>query len=548
VPLVLLITLGVGSFVDARVHDDQAVRNISLNEAAVGGLGEDDLHRSVEALAEEYGSTTVTVELPDGSIETTVADLGGAVDVDTTVATVMDVRRDQSVVSRPFSWARALVSDDETGVRLEFDEQQLRQTVAELEGEARTDPTEPQVTYSEFGYVVTPGQDGMGIDPTVVAEQVSEAAEAGAAGAITISTEPQAVPPRFTDADAETLAEEATALVQAGIQISAGDQTAGVPPEVLGPWLSSRPGEQELELFVVPDVLNADLPGLLSDVGQAPVPASITVENGVPTIIPSQSGTGCCAEGSDQVVIDALENGETAVQLELTEVEPERNTAWAESLGIVEEITVPDEPGCSQSNADPCRQTTHHACCGSRVENIHRMADLTRGYLIEPGGYFSPNEIVGARTVDKGFAVAGAIENGEHVDVVGGGVSQFATTSFNAAFFSGLDIPEYFMHDEYFSRYPYGRESTISYPQPEFRIQNNTPYGVLFWPTYTDTSLTVHLYSTRHAIGAVAGQSTSQQGNCTLVTTTRTRAYTDGHTEDDSFSGAYRNNTNLPTC
>ena len=104
------------------------------------------------------------------------------------------------------------------------------------------------------------------------------------------------------------------------------------------------------------------------------------------------------------------------------------------------------------------------------------------------------------------------------------------------------------MHDEYFSRYPYGRESTISYPEPEFRIQNNTPYGVLVWPVYTDTSITVHLYSTRHAVGAVAGQSTSTRGNCTDVTTSRVRTFTDGRTETDSFSGYYRNNPNLPTC
>jgi vancomycin resistance protein YoaR len=547
-PVVLLAVLALSWFIDERVHADQAMRNISLNEQAVGGMGRDDLRVAVERLAEEYPDTAVTIELPDRTIETTVADLGGSVDVDATVARVLDVRRDQSVATRPISWARSLVSPDETGVELDFGEQQLRQAIAELEGDSRTEPTEPKIAFTEFGYVVTPGQDGMGIDPAVVEDVVTDGAAEGAVGSITVSTEQQAVPPRFTDDDGEAIADEATALVQAGIQITAGGQTADVATEVLGPWISSRPGEQELELYVVPDVLNEDLPNLLSDVGQAPVPASFTVENGVPVVIPSQSGTGCCAEGSDQAVIDALESGTTTVELDLTEIEPERNTAWAESLGIVEDISVPDEAGCGQYNADPCRRTTHHDCCASRVQNIHRMADLTRGFVIEPGGYFSPNEIVGPRTAANGFAVAGAIENGKHVDVVGGGVSQFATTSFNAAFFAGLDIPNYFMHDEYFSRYPYGRESTISYPEPEFRIQNNTPYGVLFWPVYTDTSLTVHLFSTRHAIGAVAGQSTSVSGNCTYVTTTRVRQYTDGHTENDSFSGAYRNNTGLPTC
>ncbi|MET0489124.1 MAG: hypothetical protein ABW143_02715, partial [Acidimicrobiales bacterium] len=94
---------------------------------------------------------------------------------------------------------------------------------------------------------------------------------------------------------------------------------------------------------------------------------------------------------------------------------------------------------------------------------------------------------------------------------------------------------------EHLSRYPYGRESTVSYPAPEFRIVNNTPYGVLMWPTYDDTTITMHLYSTRFATGAQTGQSTGTNGSCTTVNTTRTRTYVDGHTENDTFSGYYRN-------
>jgi hypothetical protein len=264
------------------------------------------------------------------------------------------------------SWARSFFSDDEAGVQLDIDELRLRESVTELEGDARTEPTEPKINFTEFGYVVAPGEDGMGIDPRVVQDAVVEAAAAGAVGSITVSTEQQAVPPRFTDEEAETLAIEATDLVEAGIEINVGEQTAAVPTEVLGTWFSSRPGVEELELFVLADVINADLPDLLSEVGQAPTPASVTLLSGVPTVVPSVSGTGCCAEGADQVVLEALEAGETSVQLELTDIEPERNTAWAEGLGIVEEITLPDEAGCSQFNADPCRSTTAVAA-GSRT-------------------------------------------------------------------------------------------------------------------------------------------------------------------------------------
>jgi vancomycin resistance protein YoaR len=173
--------------------------------------------------------------------------------------------------------------------------------------------------------------------------------------------------------------------------------------------------------------------------------------------------------------------------------------------------------------------------------NIHRIADLIQGQVIAPGATFSINDFVGPRTAAKGFVDAPVID--EHYNFstdIGGGISQFATTIFNAAFFSGLDIPSYFMHGIYISRYPYGRESTISFPDPDVRIRNNTPYGVLIWPTYTDTSITVTMYSTKWVSGDQTGQTTTPKGPCTQVVTERTRTYVDGRKPTiDHFSGLY---------
>ena len=51
-------------------------------------------------------------------------------------------------------------------------------------------------------------------------------------------------------------------------------------------------------------------------------------------------------------------------------------------------------------------------------------------------------------------------------------MSQFATTIFNAAFFAGLDFVEYQSHSLQFSRYPAGREATISWPEPDLVFEN----------------------------------------------------------------------------
>jgi vancomycin resistance protein YoaR len=90
------------------------------------------------------------------------------------------------------------------------------------------------------------------------------------------------------------------------------------------------------------------------------------------------------------------------------------------------------------------------------------------------------------------------IYNGLYIDSVGGGVSQFTTTLYNAVFFAGLKDVEHHTHSYYISRYPAGREATISYPEPNFIFQNDTSTGILIQTSYTNTSITVTFWGTKY--------------------------------------------------
>ena len=85
----------------------------------------------------------------------------------------------------------------------------------------------------------------------------------------------------------------------------------------------------------------------------------------------------------------------------------------------------------------------------------------------------------------------------------------------------------------------------MGYPNPDLQFTNDTPYGILVWTSYTDTSLTVTLYSTPHATAAQTGISESMENQCRVVTTTRTRTWPDGRTENDTFRARYRPGANL---
>ena len=138
--------------------------------------------------------------------------------------------------------------------------------------------------------------------------------------------------------------------------------------------------------------------------------------------------------------------------------------------------------------------TTRHPCCAPRVTNIHRIAELVDGAVIAPGSTFSLNATAGRRTAANGFVAAPAIADGELVDQVGGGVSQFSTTLFNAAWFSGLPIVKHQPHSKYISRYPPGREATLDFDTIDQVIRNDTDVPVVIRTATTDTSVTVALY------------------------------------------------------
>ena len=138
--------------------------------------------------------------------------------------------------------------------------------------------------------------------------------------------------------------------------------------------------------------------------------------------------------------------------------------------------------------------TTFHPAGADRNVNIRRLADTLDGTLVPPGAELSVNGVSGERRCEDGYLPAGTIVLGELVDTCGGGVSQFGTTTYNAAFFAGLPTPQWQAHSFYIGRYPMGREATLSFPELDVRAQNDTDGWLLVTTSHTPTSVTVTLH------------------------------------------------------
>ncbi len=139
--------------------------------------------------------------------------------------------------------------------------------------------------------------------------------------------------------------------------------------------------------------------------------------------------------------------------------------------------------------------TTSFTCCEPRVTNIQRIAKDVDGTVIGPGEQFSLNGIAGERTRANGYVPAPTIgEGNELIETVGGGVSQFSTTTYNAAYFAGLQIDSHTPHSFYISRYPPGRESTLNFGSIDLLWTNDTEAPVVVRSSASDTQVTVSIY------------------------------------------------------
>jgi vancomycin resistance protein YoaR len=542
VPVVLVLLLVLAWAVDSS--SGGVARNVQLAGVDIGGLNEDELTGRVEEVAADYDETPVELVVGDVVYETTAADIGLMVDRRATTESALETGDSSFVLARPFSWARSLFSETQAPLQFEVNAERVAARVIELEGDARTPPTEPTVELVDGAFDVVPGVDGTGLDTADVARQLPGAAEAAAAeelGAVRLELEMGPIPPLGSEEAAQDAADAAEALVNEPVEIATGGGSRTISPDQLRSWvqLSTNPDGTVVVTFDEAKAA-ATLRRAFADIEGHPTNASFTLEGGVPIIRGDQPGIVCCTQGSAARILAALQGGTRTVDLELTEGPASFTTADAEEFGIKEPVggSFAWRSG-APTTAGP-GFTTYHDPTGARITNIHRMADLVRGAVIAPGESFSINDHVGERTTEKGFVPAGAIRDGEHVEEVGGGVSQFATTMFNAAYFAGLQIDASQAHSEYFDRYPRGREATMGFPVPDVRFTNDTPYGIMIWTSYTQSSLTITLYSTPYARGEQTAISESRSGNCTVVTTTRTITYPDGTTKSDKFRATYR--------
>ena len=211
-------------------------------------------------------------------------------------------------------------------------------------------------------------------------------------------------------------------------------------------------------------------------------------------VVRAQKGRVLDAPATASALLEAaLSSGKRSAELVIKEAEPSFTTKEAKELGITRELV---------------RYSTFYTGTADRITNLKLATTLLDGTRIAPGATFSFNREVGPRTEARGFRSAPVIIGSKYEEGVGGGVSQVATTVFNAAWEAGLKIKERTAHALYISRYPLGRDATVNYPEIDLKFVNDTKRWLVMRAVPTETGIAISLLGapTGRRVVSVAGE------------------------------------------
>lgn len=472
--LVVLIGgyVGAAAYASGRAPSDTEVGGVQ-----VGGMAPAEARAALEAGVTERAAKPLTLTAGGRTATITPADAGLSVDLDESIADLTGFSLN------PVKVIGHLTGGVTRGLRTDVDETKLEAAVTAAAKTLDVAPKEGSLSVAGGKVALVAPVEGQSVEVEQTAETIA-------------STWPRSTPvvapvkAASTKVSADELervkTEFADKAMSGPVAVKVGDKVFEIAAATLAPAITFPADAQGKITPAFDDKVIVTAVTAAAGKAGATKPAkdaSVTFANGQPRVVPSQTGVALDATKIVAPVTAALTSEERAATVPVTVSQPTYTTAKAQATlpkGLISTFT-----------------TYFPANGGGRVTNIRLAARTLNGTFVPPGGTFSLNGVLGQRTPEKGYAKGGVISNGRLSENYGGGISQVSTTLFNAAFFAGVEFKEYMAHGFYISRYPEGREATISFPYPDNKWVNTTDGGIYIRAFSTGGQVTVAFYGTK---------------------------------------------------
>ncbi|GAA3550447.1 VanW family protein [Amycolatopsis ultiminotia] len=471
--------LAVAYVVGAIATAGEVPGGTTVAGVAVGGLSPAEAQAKLTAALTPRLAQPVQISAGDRTAQFVPASAKIQVDYTATVAQAGT----QSLT--PWGLLGSLFGDREFRVVSSGDDQALNAVIAGLRPAVDRPMTEGDVRFDGTTPVPVEPESGQELDETAARQAlVTEWAHA-ADVKLPIRTLQPKVPAEQVRRAVEQVAKPA---VSAAATVRGEGRDVAVTPENIAAALRFRPGGNG---NLVPSLDKDKLGAVVDKLSATEKPgqdARMDFSSGAPVVAPSSDGRKIDWDQTLAGLLKAITGpGERAVQAKYTDAPAKVTTDAVKSLGIKEVIG---------------EFTTTGFAADSGV-NIRVVAQKVNGAIVKPGETFSLNGYTGPRGTPQGYVEAGVIEEGVPAREVGGGISQFATTTYNAAYFAGMTDAGHKEHSFYISRYPAAREATV-FQNPDgssvidLKFANDSATGVAIQTIWTGSSITVKLWGTKH--------------------------------------------------
>jgi vancomycin resistance protein YoaR len=452
---VLVVGYGAAfAFAGDKIPGDTTVLGIPI-----GGLSKDDAKTKLAAGLKDRMSAPIALKADESKFTVAPADAGLSVDVDATV--------DAAGAGRSLAPGRiwhALTGGDAVDPVVAKDDARLKTAIDKLAAQVNRPATEGTITFKGTQPVTHQPAAGLQLDTAKAPAAVLAAYPSdGSPKDLPVGvTEPKA----GNDAIKKALTDFAEPAMSGPVRLTVGSKSVELLPAEIAPALTLTAQQGAVIPMLNTKALEPLFRQRFKSLETLPKDATVQIVGAAPKVIPAVDGNiiDRSKVGAAIVAILPKPAGERRAAVPLTHSKAAFTTEQATALGI------------TQKMGEFATQFPH---APYRNINIGHAAAKINGTLVKPGDQFSLNKIVGERTKENGFTEGNIISGGKFVLDLGGGVSQSATTTFNAAFFAGLKIVEHKAHSVYISRYPVGREATVAWPAVDLKFLNDSGHGVL---------------------------------------------------------------------
>jgi vancomycin resistance protein YoaR len=423
----------------------------------VGGLTAREAEAKLSRLAERYESIPVVFTAGDNRWSIPPERLEVRVDWELAAAAAL-AEGDGPLPLRGLERLKVRVFGSDLAPRPSVFERGLEYELNRIGSAVQTAPRAAAIRLRRLEPVVVPARAGAELDREAAAEEVVSAL-AGferARVALPVSVEE----PEVTAATLAPVVAQMRTALSAPVRVRYGQAGWTVRPAELAPLLRP-PANGARELRIAGPAAARWLDNFSRGVQREPASADFAVNgNGRVRVIPSRPGQALDEPATaEALLVAASRPGNRTAQLVVVSEAPPLTTREARALRIERQLA---------------SYATLYSGTPDRIQNLQRAVALLDGARIAPGATFSFNDRVGPRTEERGFRLAPVIMGNEYEEGVGGGVSQVATTVFNAAWEAGLRLTERAAHALYIDRYPLGRDATVNYPDLDLKFKNDT--------------------------------------------------------------------------